>query len=40
MAIILHQTLRRTLQGLVDRLLPGSCLLCTADSAGDLLCQA
>ena len=40
MSRILHQTLRRTLQGIADALLPGSCLLCTADSAASLLCPA
>jgi ComF family protein len=40
MPAILHQTLRRTLQGIADALLPASCLLCAADSAGDLLCPA
>ena len=37
---ILHQTLRRTLRGIADALLPGSCLLCAADSGATLLCPA
>jgi ComF family protein len=37
---ILPQTLRHALQGIVNRLLPGSCLLCAADNAAGLLCPA
>ncbi|MGB9493477.1 MAG: ComF family protein [Azonexus sp.] len=37
---ILPQTLRHALQGLSTHLLPGSCLLCAADSATNLLCPA
>ena len=37
---ILTQTLRDALQGVANHLLPGSCLLCAADSATNLLCPA
>lgn len=37
---ILPQTLRHALHGISTHLLPGSCLLCAADSAANLLCPA
>ena len=37
---ILPQPLKRTLKHLQQRLMPGSCLLCAADSGGTLLCPA
>lgn len=35
---ILPQSLRLALTGIAAHLLPGSCLLCAADSSGDLFC--
>ncbi len=37
---ILPQTLHRALQDIATHLLPGSCLLCAADSPASLLCRA
>ena len=37
---ILRQALQRPLLNIAAHLLPGSCLLCAADSAGSLLCPA
>ncbi len=40
MVSILPQALRDSLRALASEALPGSCLLCTADSASSLLCPA
>lgn len=40
MMSILPQALRNTLGALACKILPGSCLLCAADSANSLLCPA
>ena len=37
---ILPQALQRTLRSIAAHVLPGSCLLCSADSAASLLCPA
>ncbi|HSN63855.1 MAG TPA: double zinc ribbon domain-containing protein, partial [Azonexus sp.] len=37
---ILPQALQRPLRNIAAHLLPGSCLLCSADNAASLLCPA